>query len=468
MSLAQPDLRGTRLADAIAVVRQRLAVNRWLKFSLMSLNCTLLGLTILVALLRSMRAPLIAAPIVVICMLLAIAIAIGWKQPSVYGLAQELDTQSHSGDRISTAVYFWNTADPSGVILRQRADALSHLAKVEPRELFPLRMPSKYWRTGALLAALAVVCAYHAAYGPPIPQLRQKALQSRTLGTLVSPLTRALEMARGEKRELADLVAGNDRDKQASDKPKPFELPPAGQPTGAAKATANPAAFDLGQAMQMAANANASQGQMANQAQAGQAGMPANSQSASATDQQGQQSGEAGQQSLGEKALQALENLMSSAMSGQQGSSQSPASSSPMNNMGSTASQAMNGSTQMASSPNQAAQGQTSNSQGSQNPTSPMQGKHTGAGNGSSPWMPRTDKDPSLAGNTAKEHVDLQVTGFRGPPGKDRADVAPGTAQIPMQDVAPQAVTTVNGAGQDSVPPRYRQYVQNYFQHSEK
>jgi hypothetical protein len=98
----------------------------------------------------------------------------------------------------------------------------------------------------------------------------------------------------------------------------------------------------------------------------------------------------------------------------------------------------------------------------------PSPGKHTGAGNGTSPWQPRANNDPQLAGNTAKEHIELQSTGFRGPPGKDRADVAPGTAQIPMQDVAPQTVTTVNGAGQDSVPPRYRQYVQDYFQHSEK
>lgn len=60
------------------------------------------------------------------------------------------------------------------------------------------------------------------------------------------------------------------------------------------------------------------------------------------------------------------------------------------------------------------------------------------------------------------------MTGYRGAPSKERADVAPGTAQIPLQDVTPQTVTTVNGAGQDSVPPRYRQYVQDYFQHSEK
>jgi hypothetical protein len=471
MPLAQPDFRGTRLAGAINVVRQRLALNRWLRISFICLNWTLLAAILVVAFVRSMRVPLILTPVVAACAVLATAIVIWSKRPSNYRLAQELDSQSHSGDRISTAVYFWDMTDASGVILRQRDDALARVAKVEPRELFPLQMPARYWQTAVLIAAFGAVCVYHAAYGPPILNLKEKAVQSRALATVVAPLTRALELARGEKKELADLIAGNDRDKQASDKAKPFELPAAAEPTGAAKAVANPAEFDMGQAMQMAANANAAQNQMAKTGQAGQqAGVPANSQSASTDNAQGQPSNGAGQQSLGEKALQALENLMSSAMSGQQGSSQSPASSSPVNNPGATSAQAMSGSTQMASSPNQAAQGQTSNSQGSQNPSNPMQGKHTGAGNGSSPWQPRdaADKDPTLAGNMAKEHVDLQVTGFRGPPGKERADVAPGTAQIPLQNVAPQAVTTVNGAGQDSVPPRYRQYVQNYFQHSEK
>jgi hypothetical protein len=133
-----------------------------------------------------------------------------------------------------------------------------------------------------------------------------------------------------------------------------------------------------------------------------------------------------------------------------------------------TGAQAMNGASQAATSPNQAAQGQTANSQNAQNPGMPNAGKHTGAGNGNSPWQQRADRDPQLAGNTAKEHVELQATGFRGPPGEDRADVGAGEAQIPLQNVAPQTVTTVNGAGQDSVPPRYRQYVQDYFQHGGK
>jgi hypothetical protein len=467
MHSTQPDLRKTGLADAIRIVGQRLAANRFLTLWLICCNWTVVALLLAIALMRSARMPLLAGLILLALAAIATALGAWYGRPSPYGIAQRLDAESHLGDRISTAVYFWDAPEPGNVILRQRGDALAHLAKIEPREVFPLQMPPKIWRTGVLLLALTGICAFHSVYGPPIPRLKEKAAQSHTLATLLSPVIRALELARSEKKELADLVASNDRDRQAAETQKPLDLPPLGQPTGDAQSSMNAPGMEMSEAMPMGSAAPQGQ-QQAKAAQPGQqAGAPANSQSGSATDQQAGQSS-AGQQSLGQKALQALENLMSSALSGQQNNSQSPSNSTPVSNNGATSMQSMSGASQAANPANQAAQGQTSNSQGSQNQAMPSPGKHTGAGNGTSPWQPRANNDPQLAGNTAKEHIELQTTGFRGPPGKDRADVAPGTAQIPMQDVAPQTVTTVNGAGQDSVPPRYRQYVQDYFQHSEK
>jgi hypothetical protein len=342
--------------------------------------------------------------------------------------------------------------------------------------MFPLQLPPKMWRTWALLGALAALCAYHAAYGPPIPQLKEKATQSPALATLVSPLTRALELARAEKKELADLVANSDREHNATDESKkPLNLPPAGQlPSDAAQSKTNAASLDMTQAMQMPGSDGAQQALSAQQAmQPGQlssanAAAKGQSSASAASDKSGSQSGSQGQQSLAQRAMQALENLMSSAASSEQGSQSPQQNNSPTSISAATGTQSMSGSSQAANSPNQSAQGQTSNSQGSQNQVMPSPGKHTGAGNGTSPWQPREGRDAQLAGNTAKEHVELQTTGFRGPPGKERSDVAPGEAQIPLQDVAPQTVTTVNGAGQDSVPPRYRQYVQDYFQHSGK
>ncbi|HEY6465558.1 MAG TPA: hypothetical protein VIY69_06165 [Candidatus Acidoferrales bacterium] len=471
MPSAQSGAQQTGLAEAIRVVRQRVVANRWIRLWLVCCNWIVVALIVAVGVLRSMRGPLIVGGAAVVVAAIATGIAAWYARPSAYDAAQRLDRESSLGDRVSTAVYFWTATDPNELMMRQRTDALEHLATIQPRELFPLQAPPKMWRAGALVAALAAICAFHSVYGPPVTRLTEKAAQSRTLATLLSPMTRAIEFARGEKKDLGELAASNDKDRQASETQKPLELPPMGQPTDAAQATATAANLNINmQQGQMPANGNgAAQGQLAKNAQAGQqAGTPANAQSASASDQQASQTPGQGQQSLGQKALQALENLMSSALSGQQNNGQSASNTAQVPNAGATSMQAMAGSAQMASAPNQAAQGQTSNSQGAQTQTTPTPGKHTGAGNGTSPWQPRDEKDPQIAGNVAKEHVELQATGYRGPPGKERADVAPGTAQIPLQDVSPQTVTTVNGAGQDSVPPRYRQYVQDYFQRSGK
>jgi hypothetical protein len=441
--------------------------NRWIRLWLACCNWIVVALIVALALLRSMRGPLITGAAAIVVAAIATGIAAWYARPSAYDAAQRLDHESRLGDRVSTAVYFWTANDPSELMMRQRTDALEHLATIRPRELFPLQAPPKMWRAGALIAGLCAICVFHSVYGPPITRLKEKAAQSRTLVTLLSPMTRAIEFARGEK--LGELAASNDKDRQASETQKPLELPPMGETTAAAQATAANLNMNMLQG-QMPANGNgAAQGQLAKNAQASQqAGTPANAQSASTSDQQASQPSGQGQQSLGQKALQALENLMSSALSSQQNSSQSASNAAQTPNARATSMQSMAGSAQMASSPNQAAQGQTSNSQGAQTQTTPTPGKHTGAGNGTSPWRPGDEKDTQLAGNVAKEHVELQTTGYRGPPGKERADVAPGTAQIPLQDVSPQTVTTVNGAGQDSVPPRYRQYVQDYFQRSGK
>jgi hypothetical protein len=213
------------------------------------------------------------------------------------------------------------------------------------------------------------------------------------------------------------------------------------------------------------------QSQTANPLQPGQpTTSPPNSQSASdaAANEPGQEASGQNQQSMAQRAMQAIQNLMNGTLSGQQQNGAQQQNNSQQSTEAATGMQSMSGAAQAANSPNQGAQGQSSNSQGSQNQAQPSPGKHTGAGNGTSPWQPHANSDPQLAGNMAKEHVDLQTTGFRGAPGKDRSDVGAGTAQVPMQNLAPQTVTTVNGAGQDSVPPRYRQYVQDYFQHGEK
>jgi hypothetical protein len=470
MLSTKSNLRDSALDDTIGVVRRRVVTNRWIGLWLLCTNGLLALLLVALALLESLRTPFIAGAVLLFVAAIATGITAWYTRPSVYGLAQRLDRASDLGDRVSTAVHFWSAPQPNEIILRQRGDALAHLAKVQPRELFPVHLPSKMWRTWTLLGVLAALVAYHAAFGPPIPQLKQKAAQSRALATLVSPLTRALEFARAEKKELTSLIAGTDREKEATEAEKPLELPPTGQPTDAAQMNAKASTFDMAQAMQAAGENGMPQSKSSSPLQPGQqAASPSSSQSSDASaNEPGQEASAQNQQSMAQRAMQAIQNLMNGALAGQQQANSQQQNGAQQSTEAATGMQSMSGAAQAANSPNQGAQGQTSNSQGSQNQALPSPGKHTGAGNGTSPWQPHASSDPQLAGNTTKEHVELQTTGFRGAPGKDRSDVGAGTAQVPMQNVAPQTVTTVNGAGQDSVPPRYRQYVQDYFQHGEK
>lgn len=475
MLAAQPDIQGNNLTDAIRVARFRLLVNRWIGLWLVCLNCILAFLIVALAALNGARLPIIIAISATFLTALACAIAVWLLRPAPYDVAQRLDSASRLGDRLSTAIYFWATPAPSGVILAQRKDALAYLSRVQPRELFPLRTPSKWWHTALLFAGFGAAYAYHSAYGPAIPRLSEKAAQSHAIAAALAPVSRVIDVVRGEKKEFADLLASSDRDRQAAtEEQKPFSLPTQGDPDAAAKATTKNPALDMVQNLQLPNSSSGSMMQSPNSpVQPGQqAAVPSNQQSGTATDQQqaSQQLGQSGQQFLAEKAMQALSSLMggSSGNNQQSNTSAPPPSLNAAPNAGATSTQSNSGNSQAASAAAQAAQGQTSNSQNSQNQSLQNSGKHTGAGNGASPWQPKDAQDPQLAGNTAKQHMQLQTTGYRGEPGKERSDVAPGTAQIPLQSVAPQTVTTINGAGQDTVPSRYRQYVQDYFQHGGK
>jgi hypothetical protein len=475
MLATQPDVQSNELAEAIRVARLRLVANRWMSLSLISLNGLLIGLVLAAALLSGIRPVLVAGAVLAVVASVVCALFVWQARPSSYDVAQRLDSESRLGDRISTAIHFWEAPSPGDVVLRQRQDALDHLAQADPMELFPFKLPANSWRTAALFAIFLAASAYHSAYGPLIPRLTEKAAQSRAVASILSPISRAFDLARGEKKEFADLIASNDRDRQsATENQRPVSLPTAGQPDAAAKAVENSPALNMIQDLQMANADSSSLTQGANTpVQPGQqAAVPSNAQSGTASDRQqaGQQQAQSGQQSLAERALQALANLMgSSASDSQQNSNGTPPPSlSSAPTAGATSTQSTSGNSQAANAAAQAAQGQTSNSETSQNQSLTNPGKHTGAGNGASPWQPHAADDPQLAGNTAKEYLQLQTTGYRGEPGKERSDVALGTAQIPLQNVAPQTVTTINGAGQDSVPPRYRQYVQDYFQHSGK
>jgi hypothetical protein len=60
------------------------------------------------------------------------------------------------------------------------------------------------------------------------------------------------------------------------------------------------------------------------------------------------------------------------------------------------------------------------------------------------------------------DRVALQSTSYKNQP-STRANVETGTAQMPIGSASPEGSAVVNGAEQEDVPVRYRQYLQNYF-----
>jgi len=91
-----------------------------------------------------------------------------------------------------------------------------------------------------------------------------------------------------------------------------------------------------------------------------------------------------------------------------------------------------------------------------------------GAGNGSTP----VPKEAAKAGlpnqkNLLPDRVDVDANNFR-QQGRIRTTSAVGNAQLPLRDIKPQPVAAIKGSEQESIPVRYRLYVQRYFEHADK
>ena len=129
-------------------------VNRWLQQWITACNWILGALIILAAMLRFLRAPLVAGGIAIALAAAVAAVRVRYLRPSAYETAQRLDIESRQSDRIATAVYFWSAADPSPMLLRQREDTVGRVAKLDPESFFPIRMPAKMQWTAGLVADL--------------------------------------------------------------------------------------------------------------------------------------------------------------------------------------------------------------------------------------------------------------------------------------------------------------------------
>ena len=160
------------LMDALAVVRNRILANHFFR------RCvSYWGWSFGVLCLLGMLLPfnfLLAAVLFVLVGGATVSLLQSWAaRPSDYQLACQLDQAAGLKDRIPTALHFSALDLRDEISLRQRRDALEHLARVDTRSLFPYRFPARAKPYLALAVAFAALLAYRGFNGAPKVQLAQ-------------------------------------------------------------------------------------------------------------------------------------------------------------------------------------------------------------------------------------------------------------------------------------------------------
>ena len=471
------------LQDAITSVervRRTTLVNQFLQYWMSWWGGLLIALLAVAAFAQSLRIALIAGALLVVIGAAVSVIVARMRRPSVYRAACLLDAAASLQDRLSTAIYFSNSEDPDGMLLWQRQDALARAARLNPAVLFPIRMPSIMKRVAVLALVAAGFLGYRANHQAPVPQLVQRLAETRVAKTVITPELKAmekdvaaalgLEEKNGSEKELRQTRQEED-ERQSGDADASASL----KDVSADKSDLANGNIDL-----QGENAEKSQ-DMSNQQQNAQ-GMPqqgeptdgqpdsdnANPQQQPGSSQSASQNQQAGQQSLSHTLMQALKDMVSKATGQQPGQSQGQNSSnsqqSPNQNASSNAdsNESQKGSPDANGNASQDGQqpGQTASDQTPQGTDGTEQA-------GNTPGANRMQKNAALDSKASPDKVDLNYSDPNGGT-RVRATAGPGTAQVPLTGASAAPVAAVNGAEQESIPQRYRMYVQHYFDHAAK
>jgi len=452
--------------------RRRISANRFLDRWMVWLTWVFLGLIAAAAFSRQLKYSVIAAVVIAVAGAVFSFMA-GWRRPSAYYCAREIDRASGLSDRLSTALYFSAVEHPDAMTLRQRRDALGNVDRVDPQILFPIRMPSFANRTLALSLIALALLAYRLHYNPPMMALLHRAANSQIAKAALAPLAEArkelLALVSPDDSQVkeaaadAETVPGLAESKNGND---PSQLGDKdGTATGDAEddsdtATAgtqgdpsDPQQGSPQQGQDASQAGNASQNQMAdaNQPQSGENG----SQNGSPQQQQG-----SGQSASGNSVMQALKNLMKN-MTGQPTSSDANAPPSAEGSSQQPGSSSGQGEAKNDSPKDGSEQKETGSSSSSQKPGG-------GAGNGSTPVPKQAGKEtPPAPKNLPQDRVNLEANNYR-QQGRTRTTSAAAEAQLPLRDIKPQPVAAIKGSEQENIPVRYRLYVQRYFEHTDK
>ncbi len=484
------------LISAVEQVRRRILANNFLRGWIRWWSWVLMGLLLLAAF-----SPVLGWALPLAAVLLTVGAGISLlaarrSHPSRYEAACQLDAAAGLQDRLPTALYLANEENPGEIVLRQRQDALERFLQVQPRLLFPVRVPAA-GRTLALVLAVAALFAYRAYFNAPMLTLLHKTAQSRMVEAILSPIVHAMEKdpqkmagkkipaegkdgdkqalgaldpAAGQMDENARVADGSDQQEaQQQDQQAADPSQQQGDPGQQGQAQDNQQGNQAGdsQAQEQGQPQGQQQGDSQQKQQAGNSpqssGGNGNGDQSQAKDQQ--QSGSGGERpSLAQSVMQALKNLLNSARGQQSGSppQQAAQNGQPSSNQGSQQNGSQGNQNSQQNPSDQ--QGQESTSRSSSNSQQDGNQKSS-TGIGTEPGSQEMRPNPPLASKTNADRVPLESTDFSGQ-ARVRTRVGPGTAQVPLTDRVADSLAATDGAEQENIPQRYRMYVQKYFDHA--
>jgi hypothetical protein len=458
-----PDLQG--LIGTLRHLRQRILTNRLLSSWTTWLLWVLIALTALA--LVSSR---LAGAVIFVAVLAAAGVGAllywTWRnRPSNYETAQSLDLAAGLRDRTSTAIYLGDIPNPApdGMIGEQRKDALTRLAKIDPRGLFPMQMPGNLRRAAVLCVIAAGLFAYRVHHQPPLISLLQSTAHSQLVQSIFSPIVHAMEKdlqrtmalvttkpdASGEETQrndaasnTEDLWKADDKGAAAEEQNDQSEADASDQQQDQMQAPGDQQGNPSGDARPQENNSQAQQDQNAGENSDGKA-------------QPSEQQGPEGRQSLGQSMMQALKNMMSNSPNQQSSGrpQQQP------NGQGAPQS----GNSQQPGATQSDKRGDSRGNSDAKQKASQTASEGAGSQQGSKELQKNQEMHPV---NAVPDRVALEASGFKE---QTRMKVATetGTAQMSNSGAIAKQDAVTNGAEQENIPARYRFYVQRYFEHAD-
>ena len=448
------------LVRTLNTVRQRILANALLRSWTRWAVWILVGLIAIGAVLSKVAGPLVLVGVLGTTGAAAILIWTWRNRLPAYEAAQRLDSVAGLKDRLPTAIYLGGVDNPDGLIAQQRKDAVLRATKLDPRSLFPVRLPTSVGRALALILVVAGLFAYRINHKPPLLSLLQSATRSQLVQSIFSPLVQAIQKDLERAVALVTMkpdsaTADPRRDDSALNSD---DLWKGGDEKGAKDE------------QQQAADNGNEQDQL--QAPPGQDGAPSpdarqeegnsqsqdenGNQSASGNSQQQAESPAAEKrQSLGQSLMQALKNMLSNSSS-QQANNRA-------NQQPSGQGTPQSGNSHQPGATEGDKRGESRGSSDAKQKATQTASEGAGSQQGSK----ELHKDPNPhAINAIPDRVALEASGFKEQT-RMNVETETGTAQLASRDQSTQGDAVVNGAEQETIPARYRLYVQRYFEHAD-